>query len=278
MTRSKQRWIAIACTITCLMAAGCQQDDPQAPVKQLRAFLAQSKPPTAGVEYRVYPPDHIAFRSVRVEEINGVIQQVRPDGKVNLPLVGEFDVAGKTPKEIEQELIAAESKFYEDVDVNVQVVGYNSQKVFIWGQVNAPGPQPWTGNDTLIDVLARAQPTNIAWIERIKLVRSKPPVRGGYMHDPTTKPSDAEVLALAEEGKNEVGSNVMIIDLSAMMKSGDLSQNVYLYPDDQVYVQPSIPGAIGLFLQAILFPVSPVVQAVSAPGNVSGAARSGLVP
>ena len=143
-----------AIVAVCLFVGGCY--DPH----EVEAFLQQPHPaPTSAKEYRVYPPDTLTITSRRVTEINATQgQQVRPDGRINLPLLGELLVAGKTPKEIQDKIEELAKAYYDEVDVTVTVTGYNSQKFYIFGQVGTAGPMPWTGRDTLLEALAKAQP------------------------------------------------------------------------------------------------------------------------
>lgn len=259
----RDRNIGISClfaALTAVLLGGCANGGD---VEELRAFLQQPRAPVSAKEYRIYPPDVLTFRSVHVPEIEGETQQVRPDGKVNLPLLGEVEVAGKTPREIEEMIMLVARDYYEEVDATVQVTGYNSQKVFVMGQVASPGGQPWTGRDTLLDVLARAYPTRLAWPQKIKLVRCKEPSRGGYV-----PPGEGD-----EESPPPVDE--MTVDLMAMMKSGDLSRNVMLQPDDVVYVPPDPFARVGLALEKVLYPVRPMLEAVRVPGTMEAAAQPG---
>jgi len=164
----------LALAAVCLgAAAGCYNP------KHVNAFLHEPRAAVVGVEYHVMPPDVIMIASRYVKEIDQQTQQIRPDGKINLPLVGEVFVAGKTPAEIEQALTEASKEYYEQVDATVMIQGYNSQKFYVFGQVGQPGPMPWTGRDTLLDALAKAQPTPLAWPERIIVVRGDDPQEAG---------------------------------------------------------------------------------------------------
>jgi hypothetical protein len=160
--------------------AGCGQD-----YERLKVFLQEPRRPVAAIDYHVLPPDAIQIMSEHVPDINGARQQVRPDGKINLPLIGEVYVADLTPLEIEEAIKKKAREYYEQVDATVQVVEYRSQKIYVFGQVSRPGPVPYTGADTLVDILATVQPTPMAWLEQIHVVRGKEPVRGGYV--PTKK-------------------------------------------------------------------------------------------
>ncbi len=146
------------------------------------AFLQQPRSPVSGLAYHVMPPDVLEISSQNVIEINAKIVKIRPDGKINLPLLGELYVAEMTPAQIEEQIKATAIQYYkhEQVDATVTVLEYNSQKYYVMGHVALPGPKIWTGNDTLLDALAVAAPTNLAWEERIKVIRSTAPARGGF--------------------------------------------------------------------------------------------------
>ncbi len=245
------------------MPAGCTHTED---IEQLKAFLQTHDTPVCGMEYRVMPPDAIAVSSTHVPEINGVVQQIRPDGKISLPLVGELFVAGRTPEQIEQLVAEAAREYYTLVDATVQVSEYKSHKIYVFGEVMVPGPQPWTGADTLRDVLAKVQPTLLAWPERIKVVRAKQPARGGYLFDPKDERKKGA-------GENRDGAEELRVDLMAMVKSGDMSRNILLRPDDIVYVPPHPSAAAGLALMQLLFPTRPVLEAVRVPVAVDAGAR-----
>ncbi len=246
-----------------LLGPGCHRAD------EVRAFLREPRMPVSGAEYRVYPPDVIAISSQQITEINGLQQQVRPDGKINLPLIGEVEVAGRTPREISSKICLAAGQYYEreKVDATVQVVGYNSQKYYVFGQVAGPGPRAWTGCDTLLDALCTAQPTQLAWPQRIKLVRGRSPRKGGYLPIPKDKKKEAR-RAFKAQGKNKAGAEELTVNLMAMIKNGDLSHNILLQPDDVIYVPPNPFAAVGLALRQVLFPVQPVLETVRVPGEV----------
>jgi len=298
MRRLTTLGVSLAVVLVGVMAAGCGPSQAD----RLRLFLNdRPKPIAEGVPYRVLPPDVISIRSTYVPEINGETQQIRPDGFVNLPLVGEIDVVGDErkglkPTEIEERIKKACEGYYERVDATVQVTGYNSQRVFVFGQVGRAGPQPWTGANTVMDVLATSQPTTLAWPERIVLVRCKNPTRGGYDFEFKTKdlekaaekapevgtdvesaPTVAATPAQIDPDSKQLASKpaepqqqeawVLRINLTKMYEKGDLSRNVYLQPDDIIYVPANPLAAVGLAVQQLLFPVRPALETVTLPSS-----------
>lgn len=290
MTHARPCFALLAGIILCAALAGCGGKDDR-----LRAFLLEPRSPVSGTEYRVLPPDMLSITSQYVPDIHNVSQQVRPDGKINLPLLGEVYVADRTPKEIEEVLKKMAKDYYERVDAVVNVTAYRSQKIYVFGQVSRPGPVPWTGTDTLLDILAQVQPTQLSWPEKIKVVRGKPPMQGGYLKEkhkkeppppaaedigtavptavakPQKDPSPEEVAAAAAAaGPKEGGEGtVMVINLMAMVQKGDLSHNVLLKPNDVIYVPPNPLAAIGLAIQQLLFPIRPAAESVYLPAQAA---------
>jgi polysaccharide export outer membrane protein len=65
-------------------------------------------------------------------------QQIRRDGKINLEIAGEVKAAGKTPAELEKELIQAFAPHLVTKDVKVTVVS-STFTVFVIGAVVNPG-------------------------------------------------------------------------------------------------------------------------------------------
>ncbi len=246
-----------------MLAPGCTYHE-----QELETFLIKPPSEVSGTEYRVYPPDSISIRSVNVPEINGFGGRLRPDGKINLPLLKEVYIAGLTPREIEETLVKASKEFYEEADATVQVTGYSSQFFYIFGQVATPGPKAWTGRDTLLDAMAKANPQNTAWQERIIVIRAPKPHVGGFM---TTQPAgDFHTTGIHDAPRGETPRR-MIVNLYAMIREGDFSHNILLKPNDVVYVQPTPLAWIGLTLNRLLFPVSPITSAISAPSRIAAA-------
>ena len=254
MLRSKKLATVFLAPLACLAVTGCYDST------QVTHFLTEGSVPVAAKEYFVLPPDRISIRSQGVGEIDGIQQTVRPDGKINLPLLGEVVVAGKTPKQIEGILKEAAKEYYEEVDATVDVVGYNSQKFYVLGQVSRPGPVVWTGGDTLFSALASAQPNNYAWSERIVLIRGDGPQEGGRA---TTQPSGSYKIIGVEKPDKANPRRMMVFNLKAMAEKGDMSKNVRLKPNDIIFVQATPMARTAFALEQIFYPVRAVTDGLS---------------
>jgi protein involved in polysaccharide export with SLBB domain len=259
------RMCCLAALGACLVLGGCSYRPGE-----VDAFLMKPRSPVTGKEYRILPPDVLTVTSRRVPEIDKQTQQVRPDGKINLPLVGEVVVADKTPKEVEEQITTAAKEYYEDADATVTVTGYNSQKIFVFGQVKAAGPMPWTGRDSLLDALSKAQPNDNAWPEQIIVVRGGRPRSGGS----ATTRSAADDKKYRKTGVHlsndtENPREKLVINMYAMIRDGDMSNNIFLMPDDVVYVQPNPLAAAGIAMQQLFMPVQPVFNMAITAAAVS---------
>ena len=81
---------------------------------------------------------------------------VRSDGKISLPLVGEVQASGQTPRQLEKEIAAKLQNYISEPEVTVIVLQINSQKFNILGQVARPGAFPLTNAPTVLDAIAIA--------------------------------------------------------------------------------------------------------------------------
>jgi polysaccharide biosynthesis/export protein len=69
---------------------------------------------------------------------------VGPDGKIQFPYVGAFNVAGLTVGEVQRGLKSALEPYIRSPQITVSVVGYRSQRVYVEGMVTQAGIKPIT--------------------------------------------------------------------------------------------------------------------------------------
>lgn len=211
------------------------------------AFLPEPRPVVTSTTYRMMPPDMVLITSKTVRELNGHTEQISPDGRLTLPLLGGVYVANRTAEDLAAELRTRYAEYYKDADVNVRVVGYNSKKIFVWGEVGTPGPYPYNGANTILETLARAQPTRLADPGRIHILRPN---------------KDGQLIKR------------MTIDLNDMVKDGDVALNAVLEQNDIIYVPANALATVGLALQQLLLPIQPAAATVQAPRSFDTTFRS----
>jgi polysaccharide export outer membrane protein len=107
--------------------------------------------------YRIGSQDVIEITVFKVAELSKAVQ-VSEAGTVNLPLVGEVVVAGKTGREVEKNLTELlQANYLQNPQVSVFIREYNSEKITIEGAVKRAGVFPLQGGMSLLQAVATAQ-------------------------------------------------------------------------------------------------------------------------
>lgn len=99
---------------------------------------------------------------------------VRPDGTITLPLIGDSQVAGKTPTDVKADITAKLSKFIktESSVVTVAVAQVQSYRFTVAGQVQNPGTFQSAYYVTVAEAIAMAGgPTRFASTTDVELIR-----------------------------------------------------------------------------------------------------------
>jgi len=99
------------------------------------AAQAQQSP---GLEYRIGPEDVLHISVWKEEDLDRRVL-VRPDGGVSFPLVGDLQVSGRTPLEVQDEIRSRLARYVPDAEVTVSVDEISGYTVFVLGEVNKPG-------------------------------------------------------------------------------------------------------------------------------------------
>ncbi len=107
-----------------------------------------------GAEQLLSPNDLLDINVYQVDSLNRTVQ-VDSAGRISLPLIGVVTAAGKTVRQLEQELIRAYGATYlQSPNVSVFLKESAGQRVTVDGEVNKPGLYPVTAGTTLLDAIA----------------------------------------------------------------------------------------------------------------------------
>jgi polysaccharide export outer membrane protein len=82
--------------------------------------------------------------------------QIRPDGKITLPLIGDAVAAGLTPAALDESLTKSLKDYITNPVVTVIVVEATPLTVYVMGEVNTPGPVALRPGMTALEALALA--------------------------------------------------------------------------------------------------------------------------
>jgi polysaccharide export outer membrane protein len=105
--------------------------------------------------YVIGNDDILAINVWKETEISRSVP-VRSDGKISLPLVGEVQAGGKTPRALKAEIAEKLKSYISEPEVTVIVQETRSKKFNVLGQVARPGSYPLTNSLTVLDGLALA--------------------------------------------------------------------------------------------------------------------------
>jgi polysaccharide export outer membrane protein len=99
--------------------------------------------------------DGLAINVWKEPDLSRTIQ-VRSDGKISLPLIGEVQATGRTPLQLEQDISTKLQNYIAKPEVTVMVTQINSKKFNILGQVAKPGSYSLAVAPTVMDAIAAA--------------------------------------------------------------------------------------------------------------------------
>jgi len=89
-------------------------------------------------EYRIGVGDELHVRFTYQPEMNEEVP-VRTDGRITLATTGEIRAAGKTPKELEDIIVAESSSRLRDPEVRVIITKMGEKRVYVGGEVGRAG-------------------------------------------------------------------------------------------------------------------------------------------
>jgi len=110
--------------------------------------------PVAG-DYRLAPGDKLRVEVYKDAQLSQALQ-VRPDGKVTLPLVGDIVASDLTPIQLRDRIAASLKEYVTNPVVTVIVVEASPAMVYVMGEVTQPGSIPMRGPMTVLQALAMA--------------------------------------------------------------------------------------------------------------------------
>jgi polysaccharide export outer membrane protein len=153
-----KRLITLSTLIVLSAAAATAQvrpnGNPERPVGTTGAGEPAASAAVAA-DYRLVPGDKLRVEVYKDPQLSQSLQ-VRPDGKITLPLANDIVAAGRTPTELRDAITASLETYITNPTVTVIVVETVPPVVYVMGEVNTPGPQPITGELSVLQALAMA--------------------------------------------------------------------------------------------------------------------------
>jgi polysaccharide export outer membrane protein len=153
-----------ACGLTlAAQAAAAQAPGSLAPRQQPAPSTAATAPadrarPTQAAlpdDYKLQPGDKLRIEVYKDEQLSQSVQ-IRPDGKITLPLVGDIAAMGMTPLDLRDRITTSLKDYVNNPVVTVIVVEGTAPTAYVVGEVNRPGPVTLQTNMTVLQALAVA--------------------------------------------------------------------------------------------------------------------------
>lgn len=187
-------------------------------------------------EYYIDTGDVLDISVWQIPDLSKSEVIVRPDGKISFPLAGDIRAEGLTLTQLSNTITEKLKTYVKAPQVSIMIRRFgehaNVSKVIVLGEVPAPGVYRSSGSSSIAEIIASAGGyTKYAVINSIMVIRG----------DVKTKPE------------------VIRVNLVHILKGG-LSQNIYLKPNDIVYVPRSFIGNVNTFMELIQPAVSEYMQ------------------
>jgi polysaccharide biosynthesis/export protein len=146
-------------------AAAQPQKPPAAPAPGTTAAASPAPVGTIGsasrpaadtsTDYRLVPGDKLRVEVYRDPQLSQDLQ-VRPDGKITLPLVGDVAAAGRTSTELRETISSSLKEYITNPVVTVIVKETVPPLVYVVGEVNSPGSVALVGQMSVLQALSAA--------------------------------------------------------------------------------------------------------------------------
>lgn len=195
-----------------------------------RQKLPDSRPPapmereiTTMADYRLSINDVLEIKVKDHPDLSHLSVPIRPDGKIDMYLIGEIVAEGKTLTQLDEEITNRLKEYIRNPDVTIYITKFAGEKVFVFGEVVRSGIYTIIGKTSLIEALAQAG----GWTRSAKICNVFV-VRGD--------PDNPEIIQTNVE----------------KILQGDNRYNIVLYPKDIVYVPSTVISDIAHFSRDII--------------------------
>lgn len=185
--------------------AAVAKESKVTPMDLLRAFEAPAE-----TDYTLGEGDEINLTVWNRPELSGK-HVIGPDGLITLPYVGAASIKGLTRTAAAAEAARRWTGLYEDINVTVDVLRYESNRIFVLGRVANPGLLRFDGPITLLEAVTRAGGLPIGGVGADKAALSR---------------------CIVFRGRDQLAW----IDLKSLLNGSNLAINIRLQRNDTVYI------------------------------------------
>lgn len=160
-------------------------------------------------DYTIGPEDILEISVWRNADLSKIVE-VRPDGRISLPLIGDVTAVGRTASQLADTISAKLKDYKENPQVSIVVKEVHSYVIYVLGEVAHPGKFPLKSKTTLLQAVT---------------------IAGGFT--PVAARNKIVVFRFAESGEKDVKIKASYDDIVLRDAGG---QNVLLKPGDTIVV------------------------------------------
>lgn len=160
-------------------------------------------------DYIIGPEDLLEITVWKNGDLSKAVQ-VRPDGRISLPLIGDVSAVGRTALQLTREIADRLKSYMENPTVSIVVREVNSYAVFVLGEVAKPGKYPLKSKTTLLQAITLA---------------------GGF-----TPVASRNKIVIFRFGKDGEGLTKIKASYDDIVLRDGTNQNIELKPGDQIVV------------------------------------------
>lgn len=133
-----------------LLPAGAGQGD-----KMSSQVLTDKLSNAVGTEYVIGAEDVLDITVWRNVDLSRQVQ-VRPDGRISMPIIRDVVAVGKTPTKLAEEMTNKLKEYVQNPVVAVTLKEVNSSNIFLLGEIAHPGKYPLKSRTTLLQGITMA--------------------------------------------------------------------------------------------------------------------------
>jgi len=176
---------------------------------------------TWSVRYRLGPGDKLNFALFGNPDLAKKDVPVSPDGSISFLQAKQVPAEGKTIDELRVAVRERLAPYYRNPRVMVTPAELGSKRYTVLGEVRTNGSFPLTRPTTLLEALARAGGFQL-----------------GNLGDDAVPLADLERSFIVRRGER------LPADLAALYQRGEFRENIFLEPDDYIFIASRVRNEI----------------------------------
>jgi polysaccharide export outer membrane protein len=157
--------------IVCVMATTALAQSKLCAMNPLQEPAQEKSSLIVTMDYIIGPEDVLDITVWKNADLSKTVQ-VRPDGRISLPLIGDVEAVSRTSTQLTEEISTRLKSYMENPTVSIVVKEVNSYAIFVLGEVVKPGRYPLKSKTTLLQAVTLASGfTQVASRNKIVIFR-----------------------------------------------------------------------------------------------------------